>query len=33
MSMIHDLLQFIESSQKISVDYLETNEIMTTVPK
>ena len=31
--MIHDLLQFIEFSQKISVDYLEKNDIMTTVPK
>ena len=28
--MTHDLLQFIQRTQKISVDYLENNEIMTT---
>ena len=31
--MTHDLLQFIKLSQKISVDYLKNNEIMTMVAK
>ena len=31
--MTHDLLQFIQWTQKISVDDLENNEIMTTGPK